>query len=118
METNNESVKKSEEYRGKALMRKTKAELIDIILRKDKIEKQLQTRVKELSINCEHIGNKVYKLKNDYEELSHNYEDMCDEKATEVCQLNSEIKSKDNTLWVIVVLFLISVVLNLILYLY
>lgn len=118
METSNETNKKSDEYKGKALIRKTKAELIDIILRKDDTERKLHAKIKENSSNYEYLGNKINELKTDYEELNRDYEDMCDEKVTEVCRLTSELKSKDNALCVISVLFLISVILNLILYLF
>lgn len=124
-EVSTTSNNKGEKYKGTALNRKTKVELIDIIFRKDDTEHKLRDAYNNISKNYDNITekyNRLYdyykELNEDYTMLKNDYEDLCDNKIEEICHLNTELKSKDKALWVLCILFVISVILNLILYLY
>lgn len=73
-----------------SLMRKTKSELVEIILRKDEIERNLKADIKETikntQNNLEHISYIHNTLKNDYEEI-------CDEYTTYRAKIKNKIKN-------------------------
>ena len=92
-----------------ALMRKTKAQLVEIILRKDNIEKSLRNDIKDSEATLNNykeklvganrqLDSKTYnyeKLKSNYEKLKSNYESMCDEYTSDICKLKENIKHKN-----------------------
>lgn len=70
METNNE-VKTPN-----SLMRKTKAELVNIILRKDDVEKNLRDDIKGLNTSFEEMTKKYVNAQNNLEDIQVNYEKL------------------------------------------
>lgn len=88
-----------------SLMRKTKAQLVEIILRKDSIERSLRADIKgtEQSLAYE---------KQQREILTFNYEEICDEKASIECELNTTIKKQKVFIWLLAIILCISVALN------
>lgn len=74
---------------SKGLMRKTKQELVDIILRKDDVEVQLQKQVKACQDELEQVKqiNQNYSLEDDVEIQSYN---SLKEERTELAQALAE----------------------------
>lgn len=107
---NNDETTKKNAVENNSLMRKTKAQLVEIILRKDSIEKNLRADIKctEQSLNYE---------KRQREILTFNYEEMCDEKASIECELNTTIKKQKVFMLLLAIIFIISVIANITLYL-
>lgn len=86
-----------------ALMRKTKAQLIDIILRKDNIECGLRNDINgtKNTINnykekLAEANNQLNVKKHDCETLKAEYESVCDENATVICDLKETIKRNNS----------------------
>lgn len=86
-----------------ALMRKTKAQLVDIILRKDNIECGLRNDIKDkdniLNSYKEKLAeaNRQIDSKNKaYETLKNNFESTCDENASIICELKGNISRKND----------------------
>lgn len=87
-----------------ALMRKTKAQLIDIILRKDDIERGLRNDIKGMENTLNEYkkqldsANRQIEVKNKaYDELNADFESTCDENASTICDLKETIK-EDKTI--------------------
>lgn len=99
-----------------SLMRKTKVELIDIILRKDNIEKTLRNNIKRLESQIEDYKNEYIALKQDYITLNNDYEDICDEKVTIECKLNTKNKIKNRIIKLLFIVYIISFIANIMLY--
>lgn len=85
-----------------ALMRKTKTQLVDIILRKDNIECGLRNDIKDkdnlLNRYQEKLteSNRQIDSKNKaYETLKANFESTCDENASTICELKGTISRKN-----------------------
>ena len=88
-----------------ALMRKTKAQLVDIILRKDNIECGLRNDINNVknTINdykekIAEINNQLNVKKHDYETLKAEYESTCDENASVICDLKETIKRNNSVI--------------------
>ena len=86
-----------------ALMRKTKAQLVDIILRKDNIECNLRNDIKDkdnlLNSYQEKLteANRQIDSKNKaYETLKADFESICDENASTICELKGNISRKND----------------------
>lgn len=85
-----------------ALMRKTKAQLVEIILRKDNIEKSLRNDIKDSEATLNNYKEKLTGANRqldsktyNYEKLKSNYESMCDEYTSDICKLKENIKHKN-----------------------
>lgn len=98
-----------------ALMRKTKAQLVEIILRKDNIECGLRNDIKgsEKTLNSykEKLVEANHKLdaKNqDYDILKAEYESICDENASTICELKETIKNKTSIIFKLYIGLIVS----------
>lgn len=98
-----------------ALMRKTKAQLVDIILRKDNIECGLRNDIKgsENTLNkCKEKlaeANRQLDVKNhEYDILKAEFESTCDESASTICDLKEVIKNKNSVIFKLCVSLIIS----------
>ena len=89
---NNIETTKKSAVENNSLMRKTKAQLVDIILRKDNIEKNLRADINGINSTLNEIRNKYNSLEKHYDSLNYDYRDMCDEKTFIECELNNKIK--------------------------
>lgn len=114
---NNNEVKNVENKQNNSLMRKTKAQLVEIILRKDSIEKNLRTDINGTNSTLNEIRNKYNALEKYYDELNYDYRDMCDEKAFIECELNNKSKCLRKLSIGLIVCIIILVILNIILFL-
>lgn len=126
-----------ENNENNSLMRKTKAQLVDIILRKDSVEKQLRTElskttesnlklklendsykdtIKNLNSkynNIVHIKDKFDNLKENYQTLKYDFEEICDEKASIECKYKTYVKYLQRGIAIIAILFIITGVITL-----
>ena len=121
---NNNEVKNVENKQNNSLMRKTKVQLVEIILRKDSIEKNLRYDIAntkaELNKAKTEINNMQYdrsELMSNYAKLKNDYSDMCDEKILVEYELKNTINKQRGFIWFLVIMFVISITANIALYL-
>lgn len=88
----NEETKNVENKQDTSLMRKTKAQLVEIILRKDNIERGLRADIKGTEAYCKELEAKVKNVCNANKELKEDYHNMCDESASIIASYKNEIK--------------------------
>ena len=101
-----------------ALMRKTKAQLVDIILRKDNIECGLRNDIKstENTLNnykekLDEANNHLNIKNNDYDTLKAEFESTCDENASIICDLKEIIKHNNSVIFKLYIALIISVII-------
>lgn len=112
---NNNEVKNVENKQNNSLMRKTKAQLVELIFRKDSVERNLREDIK---CKEKELQNKIRNLKwiNDkYEDLQEDYHDVCDDKISIECELNTTIKKQKRFIYFLIIMLCISAVFNYIL---
>lgn len=121
---NNNEVKNVENKQNNSLMRKTKAQLVEIILRKDSIEKNLRDDIANTKVELNkaktEINNMQYnrsELMSDYAKLKNDYSDMCDEKILVEYELKNKINKQCGFVWFLVIMLAISITANIALYL-
>lgn len=121
---NNNEVKNVENKQNNSLMRKTKVQLVEIILRKDSIEKNLRDDIANTKVELNkaktEINNMRYdhsELMSDYAKLKNDYSDMCDEKILVEYELHNTINKQRGLIWFLVIIFVISITANIALYL-
>ena len=121
---NNNEVKNVENKQNNSLMRKTKVQLVEIILRKDSIEKNLRDDIANTKVELNkaktEINNMQYdhsELMSDYAKLKNDYSDMCDEKTLVEHELKNTINKQRGLIWFLVIIFVISIIANITLYL-
>ena len=121
---NNNEVKNVENKQNNSLMRKTKVQLVEIILRKDSIEKNLRDDIANTKVELNkaktEINNMQYdrsELMSDYAKLKNDYSDMCDEKILVEYELKNTINKQRGLIWFLVIMFVINITANITLYL-
>ena len=121
---NNNEVKNVENKQNNSLMRKTKVQLVEIILRKDNIEKNLRDDIANIKVELNkaktEINNMQYdrsELMSNYAKLKNDYSDMCDEKILVEYELKNKINKQRGLIWFLVIMFVISITANIALYL-
>lgn len=121
---NNNEVKNVENKQNNSLMRKTKVQLVEIILRKDSIEKNLRDDIANTKVELNKIKTKIdtmqcnySKLMSDYSKLKNDYIYMCDEKTLVEHELKNKINEQRGLIWFLVIMFVISITANIALYL-
>lgn len=65
-----------------SLMKKTKAQLVEIILRKDEVERNLRKDINELCDSLDKIKGEKEFLENEFETLQNDYQEKWDEKVS------------------------------------
>lgn len=76
-----------------SLMRKTKSELVEIILRKDEIERNLREDIKETINQYKNTQNNFEHISYIHDTLKNNYEEICDEYTTYRAKIKNKIKN-------------------------
>ena len=124
---NNNEVKNVENKQNNSLMRKTKVQLVEIILRKDSIEKNLRDDIANTKVELNRVKTKIDTMQYNYSELESNYFklksdyidicDMCDEKTLVEHELKNTINKQRGLIWFLVIIFVISITANIALYL-
>ena len=121
---NNNEVKNVENKQNNSLMRKTKVQLVEIILRKDSIEKNLRDDIANTKVELNKVKTKIdtmqcnySELMSDYAKLKNDYSDMCDEKILVEYEFKNTINKQRGLIWFLVIMFVISITANIALYL-
>lgn len=121
---NNNEVKNVENKQNNSLMRKTKVQLVEIILRKDSIEKNLRDDIANTKVELNKVKTKIdtmqcnySELMSDYAKLKNDYIYMCDEKTLVEHELKNKINEQRGLIWFLVIMFVISITANIALYL-
>lgn len=121
---NNNEVKNVENKQNNSLMRKTKVQLVEIILRKDSIEKNLRDDIANTKVELNKAKTEIdtmqcnySKLMSDYSKLKNDYIYMCDEKTLVESELKNKINEQRGFIWFLVIMFVISITANIALYL-
>ena len=114
---NNNEVKNVENKQNNSLMRKTKVQLVEIILRKDSIEKNLRDDITSTKVELNNAKTKINTMQYDYSELKGDYIDMCDKKTLVEYELKNTINKQRGVIWFLAIMFVISVAINIALYL-
>ena len=121
---NNNEVKNVENKQNNSLMRKTKVQLVEIILRKDSIEKNLRDDIANTKVELNKVKTKIDTMKydrselmSDYAKLKNDYIYMCDEKTLVEHELKNKINEQRGLIWFLVIMFVISITANIALYL-
>lgn len=91
----------------KSLLRKTKAQLIEIIFRKDALERELRKKLKDYKTIIESQHEELDKVNEDMQSLRLDYENICD-----TCMSKEVLYKKHTTIEhiIIAILFLISTI--------
>lgn len=135
---NNNEVKNVENKQNNSLMHKTKVQLVEIILRKDSIEKNLRDDIANTKVELNKVKTEIntmqcdyskldsdyaklksdyFKLDSDYSELKNDYIDICDKKFLVESELKNIIYKQCGYIWFLAIMFIISVAVNIALYL-
>lgn len=98
-----------------ALMRKTKTQLIDIILRKDSIECNLRNDIKTMENKINNYEEKLSKVNNlltsknhDYDVLNDDFRSYCDENTSKLCELKKTIEHNKSTIFKLYISLVVS----------
>lgn len=92
------------------LMKKTKAQLVDIILRKDSVEKELRDIIKTHNESLEHIRIEDKKKDANFKNLKIDFENICDELSEYTCLYETERKSNLFFKIISIVLFIVVLI--------
>ena len=121
---NKKETTKKDAAENNSLMRKTKVQLVEIILRKDSIEKNLRDDIANTKVELNKAKTELNNMKYDHSELMSNYaklkndySDMCDEKILVEYELKNKINKQRGLIWFLVIIFVISITANIALYL-
>ena len=74
------------------LMKKTKAQLIEIILRKDEVERGLRNNIKDFINYINKIEKEKELLEKRVETLQNDYQEKCDENASYLQELRNRVE--------------------------
>ena len=78
-----------------SLMKKTKVQLVEIILRKDEVERSLRKDIKELLGSLDKIKTEKELLEQRFETLQNDYQEKCDENTSYLQELrNTDERNK------------------------
>lgn len=75
-----------------SLMKKTKAQLVEIILRKDEVERNLRKDINELCNSFDKIKTEKELLEQRFETLQNDYQEECDENASYLQELKNRVE--------------------------
>lgn len=105
--------KQIENKENNSLMRKTKSELVNIIFRKDSIEKSLRTELKDANATISSYYNKLDEEKIKYDKLLTDYVYNCDEKITVITNYKIKFSKYNKIVKILIAMLLLSISLNL-----
>ena len=75
-----------------SLMKKTKAQLVEIILRKDEVERNLRKDINDLYDSLDKIKSEKELLENKFETLQNDYQEECDENTSYLQELSDRVE--------------------------
>lgn len=97
-----------------SLIKKTKAQLVEIILRKDEVERSLRKDIKELLGSLDKIKGEKEFLENEFEILRNDYQEEWDKRASYLQELRNRVERYKVLFYIfsaISVGFIISIIL-------
>lgn len=116
---NNKEVKNVENKQNNSLMRKTKAQLVELIFRKDSIERNLRADIKSKNTlinkyedNFQIYETRISNIETKYSNLKDGYRDMHDEKVSIECELNTTINKQIKIIRFLVIMLVSSIIAN------
>lgn len=109
---NNKEVKNVENKQNNSLMRKTKAQLVELIFRKDSIERNLRADIKSKNTLINTCETRIEKMKVSYSHLENDYRNMYDDKVSIECELNTTINKQIKIIRFLVIMLVFSVIAN------
>lgn len=113
---NKKETTKKDAVENNSLMRKTKTQLVELILRKDSVERNLREDIKVKEKELENKRRALNIINNSYTSLQNDYHSVCDDKASIECELNTTIKKQKGFICILAIILCISVALNYIFY--
>ena len=113
---NKKETTKKDAVENNSLMRKTKTQLVELIFRKDSVERNLREDIKCKEKEFDSIRHNLKVISHNYVSLQNEYHSVCDDKALIECELNTTIKKQKVFIRLLVILFCISVAFNYIFY--
>ena len=75
-----------------SLMKKTKAQLVEIILRKDEVEHNLRADIKGTESELNKVRKEKTRIENRFAALETDYQNYCDESTYIRCELINKVK--------------------------
>lgn len=116
---NNNEVKNVENKQNNSLMRKTKAQLIELIFRKDSIERNLRADIKSKNTLINKYKNNLHSyeirinnMTSNYSNLENDYKDIYDEKVSIECELKTTINKQIKIIRLLVIMLVFSIIAN------
>ena len=101
-----------------SLMNKTKAQLIEIILRKDEVERNLRKDIKDTCASVDKLHTERKFLEKKFEILKNDYREECDKNASDFQEFKNIINRYETifSIFVTVIIFLVilSIIITLI----
>lgn len=110
----------NEAKESNTLMRKTKAQLVEIIFRKDGLERSLRTEIEQMrkSFNkdcVDKIATDISEITKKYNSLKKDFEDICDAKISMEFAYKELLNRSQKYVYIFAIVGFISVALNFIL---
>ena len=112
--TKKNNVDKVTNKTSNGLMKKTRAQLVEIILRKDEVERSLRKDIKELLGSLDKIKGEKEFLENEFETLRNDYQKEWDKRASYLQELRNRVERYKVLFYIfsaISVGFIISIIL-------
>lgn len=113
---NKKETTKKDAAENNSLMRKTKTQLVELILRKDSVERTLREDIKSKEKELENKKRSLSIISNNYASLQNEYHSICDDLTSIECERNTTIKKQKVVICILAIIFCISVALNYIFY--
>lgn len=110
-----ETTTKQEVKPDGSLMKKTKAQLVEIILRKDAVEKELNHKIETLNCDKDRLKTIASETVDDYEKLKQDYCDLCDNNATDYVEYNKNVRNYKSVIVGLALILAISMISNILL---
>ena len=114
---NKKETTKKDAVENNSLMRKTKTQLVELIFRKDSVERNLREDIKRKEKEFDSITHDLKVIRHNYVSLQNEYHSVCDDKALIECELKNTINKQRGLIWFLVIIFVISITANIALYL-
>lgn len=74
-----------------SLMKKTKAQLVEIILRKDEVERNLRKDIKDICASVDKLHTEKEFFEKKFEILKNDYQEECDKNASYIQELKNKV---------------------------
>lgn len=111
---NTETTIKTEENVKKesnSLMRKTKAQLVDIILRKDSVEKTLRNAINTYKETIDNQNNDIEYFSKRYDEINEDFKSICDDYATDKITFKKRNRFKNIIITILFILLILVLII-------